>query len=235
MTLTLYFHPLASFCHKVLMALYEHGTPFTGHVVDMMDEDDSASFLSMWPVGKIPVLRDESRDRTLPETTIIIEYLDQHYPGARALLPEDEAKRLDARLWDRLFDLYVQVPMQKVVTDYLRPHGEKDARGVADAEATLATAYDMIERQMDERTWAVGEAFSIADCAAAPALFYAGVVLPFSETHPNVVAYFERLLERPSFKRVLADARPYSTCSPLRTIFRHTSLTGRLCRPDRPD
>ena len=94
-----------------------------------MDEDDSARFLSIWPVGKIPVLRDEGRDRTLPETTIIIEYLDHYYPGARALLPEDEAKRLDARLWDRFFDLYVQVPMQKVVTDCLRPARRKGCTG----------------------------------------------------------------------------------------------------------
>jgi glutathione S-transferase len=216
MTLTLYFHSLASFCQKVLMALYENGTPFTGHVVDLMDEGASAKFLAIWPVGKIPVLRDESRDRTLPETTIIIEYLDRHYPGTHGLLPVDDAQQLDARLWDRFFDLYVQVPMQKIVIDRLRPEGEHDPRGVADAKATLATAYDMIERRMADRTWAVGEAFSIADCAAAPALFYAGVVVPFHGAHPNIASYFERLLERPSFKRTLAEARPYFEMFPLR-------------------
>lgn len=198
------------------MALYENETPFTGHVVDLMDEAVSAKFLSIWPVGKIPVLRDDSRDRTLPETTIIIEYLDQHYPGAQPLLPVDDAKRLDARLWDRFFDLYVQVPMQKVVTDRLRPAEEHDQPGVADAKATLETAYNMIEQQMAEGTWAIGETFSIADCAAAPALFYAGIVLPLQESHPNVAAYFDRLLERPSFKRVLAEAQPYFNMFPLR-------------------
>ena len=209
MALTLYFHPLASFCHKVLIALYENDTPFTGRIVDLMDEGSSARFLAVWPVGKMPVLRDESRDRTIPETTIIIEYLDQLYPGRRPLLPVGEDARLDARLWDRFFDLYVQVPMQKIVIDRLRAEGEHDPRGVAEARDTLRTAYDMLERQLAGKTWAIGEDFTIADCAAAPALFYAGIVAPFSPSHPNVAAYFARLLARPSFKRVIAEARPY--------------------------
>lgn len=209
MTLTLFFHPLASFCHKVLVALYENETPFVGRSVDLMDGEASKHFFDIWPVGKMPVLRDESRDRTIPETTIIIEYLDQHYPGARALLPSDEAERLETRLWDRFFDLYVQVPMQKIVTDRLRPEHEHDAHGVADARAMLGTAYGMIERQVANKTWAIGEDFTMADCAAAPALFFANVVVPFGQRHPNVAAYFERLLQRPSFARTIADARPY--------------------------
>jgi glutathione S-transferase len=209
MTLALYFHPLASFCHKVLLALYENATPFTGHVVDLMDADSRARFFALWPLGKMPVLRDERMDRTLPETTIIIEYLDRHYPGPQALLPEEESERLDARLWDRFFDLHVQAPMQKIVTDRLRPDAEHDPRGVAEARAALGTAYDVIEQRMAHRSWAIGERFSIADCAAAPALFYAGIVAPFSDTHPHVAAYFERLARRPSFERVIAEARPY--------------------------
>lgn len=209
MTLVLYFHPLASFCHKVLMALYENETAFTGEVVDLMDEGSSATYLDMWPIGKIPLLHDTERNRTVPETTIIIEYLERHYPGPRVLLPKDEAACLDARLWDRFFDLYVQVPMQKVVTDRLRPDGEHDPRGVADACSTLTTAYGMIDRQLADKTWAIGETFSIADCAAAPALFYAMTVAPAAATHRNVAAYFERLLGRSSFKRVIDQARPY--------------------------
>jgi glutathione S-transferase len=216
MALAFYYHPLASFCHKVLIALYENETPFTGHVVDLMDQDASAGFLAIWPVGKIPVLRDEARDRTIPETSIIIEYLDRHYPGPRPLLPDGWDERLDARLWDRFFDLYVQVPMQKIVTDRLRPEPERDRRGVAEAREALRTAYDMIERQLAERPWAAGEAFGIADCAAAPALFYAGIVAPFADTHPNTAAYLERLLARPSFTRVLAEARPYFPMFPYR-------------------
>jgi glutathione S-transferase len=209
MALTFYYHPLASFCHKVLLALYESGTPFTPHIVNLMDAGERAGYLELWPVGKIPVLRDDSRDRTIPETSIMIEYLDQHYPGAHPLFPRSEAERLDARLWDRFYDCYVQVPMSKIVTDRLRADGEHDARGVADARASLETAYGMIERQMTNRTWAIGDAFSIADCAAAPALFYAGIVVPFAKEYPRVAAYFERLLGRASFKRVLDEARPY--------------------------
>jgi glutathione S-transferase len=209
MALVLYFHPLASFCHKVLIALYENETPFEGRIVDLMDDAASARFLDLWPVGKIPVLRDESRDQTLPETTIIIEYLERHYPGPRPLLPADEARRLEARLWDRFYDLYVQVPMQKIVTDHFRPEGEHDPRGVADAKATLGVAYGMIERAMADKTWAAGEAFGLADCAAAPALFFADIVAPFSATHPHTAAYFERLVQRVSFKRAIAEAQPY--------------------------
>jgi glutathione S-transferase len=216
MTLELYLHPLASFCHKVLIALYENETPFTPHVVDLMDRSASASFLELWPVGKIPVLRDEAAKLTIPETTIIIEYIHSNYRGSCALFPDDDAQRLDARLWDRFFDCYVQVPMQKIVTDRLRSPGEHDPRGVADAVIALQTAYGMIERRMQDRIWVAGESLSVADCAAAPALFYAGIVAPFSATHPNVAAYFERLVERASFKRVIEQARPYFPLFPFK-------------------
>jgi len=209
MALALYFHPLASFCHKVLIALYENETPFTGHVVNLADRHASAAFLDLWPLGKIPVLRDDDRDRTIPETTIIIEYLDRHYPGADPLLPRQQDERLEARLWDRFFDLYVQVPMSKVVTDRLRPQGEHDPRGVADAKSALGTAYDMIERRMSDRTWVVGERFSLADCAAAPALFYAAIVLPLPASHARLAGYFDRLMGRACVKRTIAEARPY--------------------------
>lgn len=209
MSLTLYLHPLASYCHKVLIALYENGTPFTGEIVDLGNEAASAEFRDMWPVGKIPVLHDGAAGRVIPETSVIIEYLDRHYPGPRPLLPADADERLEARLWDRFFDLYVHAPMQKIVTDRLRPEGAGDANGVAEAKATLATAYGMIERRMAGRTWAGGAAFGIADCAAAPSLFYAGIVAPFADGHPETAAYFERLVARPSFRRVLAEARPY--------------------------
>lgn len=218
MALTLHFHPLASFCHKVLIALYENETPFTARIVDLMDPDESAAFLELWPVGKIPVLRDEARNRTVPETSIIIEYLEQHYPGAKPLLPLDETVRLEARLWDRFYDCYVQVPMQRIVADRLRPENERDARSVADARANLETAYAMIERQMTSRTWATGEDFSIADCAAAPALFYAGIIAPFPASHTNLAGYFERLLDRASVTRTLDEARPWFHMFPFRDV-----------------
>jgi glutathione S-transferase len=207
--LELFYHPLASFCHKVLIGLYENDTPFVPKQVDLMDPVTSAAFVALWPVGKMPVLRDGNSDRVLPETTIILEYLDRHYPGPERLIPLEPERALEARLWDRFFDFYVQIPMQKVVTDRLRAEGERDAKGVADARASLRTAYDVLEQRMKDRTWVVGDAFGLADCAAAPALFYAGVVEPFATSHANVAAYFERLLARRSFSRVLAEARPY--------------------------
>jgi glutathione S-transferase len=226
MSLTLYYHPLASFCHKVLIALYEKGTPFRGEIVDLADSASSAEVLSFWPVGKIPVLRDEARARTVPETSVIIEYLDQHYTGVTQLLPSEAEAALDARLWDRFFDLYVQVPMQKIVVDRLRPAGKRDELGVEEARASLRKAYALAERQLQERTWAAGVAFSLADCAAAPALFYAGIVEPFSQEFPALAAYFERLLARPSVARALVEARPYFSMFPLREAIPARFLEG---------
>jgi glutathione S-transferase len=210
MSLVLYQHPLASFCQKVLVALYENETSFRSVVVDFGNETSRAELFALYPLGKIPVLRDESVRRTVPETSIIIEYLDQNYPGRTPLLPRDEVLRLETRLWDRFFDLHVQEPMQRIVADRLRPAGEKASRGAAEARAALHRAYDMIEARMRGRGgWAVGDAFSMADCAAAPALFYAGIVEPFGSGHAAIAAYFDRLVDRPSFARTLAEARPY--------------------------
>ena len=172
--------------------------------------------LAQWPVGKIPVLYDQRRKQTIPETTIIIEYLAQHYPGPLELVPKEPERAREVRLWDRFFDCYVQVPMAKVVVDRLRPAGQNDAFGVQEAITMLSTAYDTLERQLRPGAWVVGETLTMADCAAAPALFYAQIVLPFGAQHPAVSAYFERLYERPSFKRVLDEAKPYFRFFPLR-------------------
>lgn len=209
MSLTFYYHPLASFCWKVQIALYENRTLFTGEIVNLGDKQSSARFFDLWPVGKMPVLRDDARDRTVPETTIIIEYLDRYYPGEQKLLPDDEERRLDARLWDRLFDLYIQQPMQRIVAQQLRAEGDRDPLAVPESTATLQMAYGMLEKQMATRTWAVGEEFSLADCAAFPGLFYADTLVSFTKTYPKAAAYFERLLQRPSVQRVLEEARPY--------------------------
>ena len=208
MSLTLYFHPLPSFCMKVLIALYENDTPFTPHVVDLMDETAAANLKKMWPIGKFPVLRDDARDQTIPETSIIIEYLDQHYPGQTRFIPADKTLALQSRLQDRFYDLYVQLPMQEIVGDRLRPADKKDPFGVAQAKERLAGVYEMIERDMAQKTWALGDDFTIADCAAAPALFYANKVLPL-EGHKNVAAYLERLTQRASYARALKEAEPY--------------------------
>lgn len=209
MALTLHMHPLASYCHKVLIALYENATPFTPRIVDLGDPKARAEFVALWPTGKIPLLQDTTRACIVPETSIIIEYLDRHYPGPQPLLPSDPDARLEARLWDRLFDAYVMTPVQDIVADRLRPESQRDPQTVSAATTTLHMAYDMIERHLESRQWLAGNAFSIADCAAAPALFYAGIFVPFAPAHPNLSAYFERLLERPSVARTIDEARPY--------------------------
>jgi glutathione S-transferase len=207
--LKLYFHPLSSYCWKALVGLYENATPFEPHVVDLGDPTANAAFKKIWPIGKFPVLRDDARDKTIPEATIIIEYLARHFPGKVQLVPADGERALETRLEDRFYDLYVHEPMQKIVGDRLRPAGRKDPQGVEQARAQLATSFGMIERAMSTTAWAMGDAFTLADCAAAPALYYANRVQPFTETHPNVAAYLGRLMERPSFARVFEEARPY--------------------------
>jgi glutathione S-transferase len=209
MSLQLYFHPFASFCQKVLIAFYENDIPFDPHIVDLGDEKSRAEFEAIWPIGKIPVLRDEAAGRTIPESSIIIEYLAQYYPGGASLVPVDAELALLTRTWDRFYDHYVELPMQKIVTDRLRPQGRHDTHGVEESKALLETAYRVLEQEMENRTWAIGEVFTMADCAAAPALFYADLVLPFDDKHQNLKAYFQRLLERPSFVRVLEEAKPY--------------------------
>jgi len=209
MSLTLYFHPLSSFCQKALIALYENDTPFAPHLVDLGDEASRAAFLKIWPIGKFPVLRDEARDRVIPESSIIIEYLAQHYPGRTRLVPEDADVARQMRMRDRFYDLYVSEPMQKIVGDRRRPPGQQDPYGVEQAKSRLQTAYGMIDEDMAAKTWTIGDAFSMADCAAAPALFYANLVMPFGDTHKNIAAYFGRLMERLSFARAVEEAKPY--------------------------
>jgi glutathione S-transferase len=214
MALTLHFHPLASYCHKVLIALYENDTPFKSNMVDLSSESERAALLKLWPIGKFPVLRDDARDQTVPESTVIIEYLDSHYPGPVRFIPAEVDRARETRLRDRFFDLYVHEPMQKIVGDRLRPEGSKDPHGVEEARTRLRTSYGMIEREMAARAYAMGEEFGLADCAAAPALFYANEVMPFGEGHPNVAAYFGRLKSRPSYARVLKEAEPYFAMFP---------------------
>jgi glutathione S-transferase len=214
MSLTLYYHPLSSFCWKALIALYENDTPFTPRLVNLGDAADRAAFTKLWPIGKFPVLRDDARDRTIPESTIIIEYLAQHYPGRTKLVPGDAELARETRARDRFFDLYVHLPMQAIVGDRLRPPGQKDPLGVEQARARLATALGVVEQEMAARSWATGEAFTMADCAAAPALYYANLVMPFGASYPNVTRYCERLAARPCFARTLKEAEPYSAMFP---------------------
>jgi glutathione S-transferase len=208
MSLILYAHPLSAFCWKALIALYETKLPFTFELVDFGDSGSRERFLAMWPIGKFPVLRDVARDLMVPEASLIVEYVDQ-LAGGHGLVPADPDQAREVRLWDRFHDLYVAQPMQKAITDGLRPEGQRDLLGVEQAEAQIRTAYAVAEAAMARRTWAAGERFTMADCAAAPALYYADWVIPLGAQHPALAAYLARLKARPSFARALAEAEPY--------------------------
>lgn len=207
--LVLHYHPLSSYCHKVLIGLYEKGLAFEPRLVELGSPEGRSAFAALWPTAKIPLLENRAAARVIPETTIQLEYLDRLSSVAAPLFPADRAARLEARLWDRLFDQYVMTPMQRIVADRLRPETEGHAPTVAEAHATLDMAYAMAQRQLASNAWAAGASFSVADCAAAPALFYAHVLHPFGAEHADLAAYFERLLARPSVRRVLDEARPW--------------------------
>ena len=214
MSLTFHFHPLSSFCQKALIALYENDTPFTPQIVHLGETTSRAAFTKLWPIGKMPVLRDEARDRTVAEASVIIEYLALHYPGKTQLIPADPELAWQTRLSDRFHDLYVNELVGKIVTDRLRPADRHDPQGVEQARALLQTALGMIDREMATRQWAIGDAFTLADCAAAPALFYANLVTPFGESHKNAAAYLARLQTRRSYARAAKEAEPYLSLFP---------------------
>ncbi len=209
MSLTLHLHPLSSYCHKVLIGLYEKGIAFEPRMVNLGDPQERQSYAELWPTAKIPLLEDHAAGRVVPETSIMLEYLDRLHPGAPALFPADPEQQMQARLWDRLFDQYVMTPMQRIVADRLRPEGQRDETSVREARQLLDMAYDMAERQLAIHPWAAGPAFTVADCAAAPSLFYAHILQPFGPQHLALAAYFERLLQRGSVQRVLEEARPW--------------------------
>lgn len=215
MTLKLCYHPLASYCHKVLIALYEHDIAFEPILIDLGDEKSSAEFRALWPLAKFPVLRDEARNCTVAESTVIIEYLDAYHPVGTPFVPAHGDLAWQTRMWDRFYDLYIQEPMQKIVGDRLRPAGRTDPFGLEQAIGQLGRSYTMIETRVKSNSWAMGDTFTLADCAAAPALFYANTVVPLSAEHENTRAYLDRLMARPSFARVLDEAQPYFGLFPM--------------------
>jgi glutathione S-transferase len=212
MTLTLHAHPLSSYCWKALIALYENETPFTFHELNPMDPEAHAAFAALWPIAKMPVLEDDGR--VVAETSIIIEHLGLHHPGPVRLIPEDPDAALEVRLLDRIFDNYVMTPMSRIVFERFRADGHRDPGAVESAHALIATARFWLEERLDGRTWAAGEHFSLADCAAAPSLHYAEKVQPTDGRFPVLAAYLDRLESRPSFARVLEEAEPYAHMFP---------------------
>ena len=210
----LYGHPFSAYCQKALIPLYENGTPFENLTIPFgVDDPILTEHARLWPLKKIPILVDDGR--TIVEASIIVEHLDLHHPGRVRMLPEDRRAALDVRMMDRFFDNYVADPMQKIVLDVLRPEQSRDPRGVADARRLLDTAYEWLDERMKGREWASGDSFSLADCAAAPSLFYADWAHPIGEKLGNARAYRRRLLARPSFARAVDEARPYRPNFPL--------------------
>lgn len=212
MTLQLYAHPFSSYCQKVLIALYENETPFSWRMVEYGNEAIAAEFAALWPIERMPVLRDG--DSTVIESSIVIEYLGARYPGPVQLIPSDANAALETRFLDRVFDNYVMTPMQKIVFDRIRGEEDRDAYGVDQARQLLDRAYAWLDGALSQRTWAIGEAFTLADCAAAPSLFYADWVHPIADRFATLRGYRARLLARPSVARAVEEARPYRVLFP---------------------
>lgn len=208
--LVLHAHPFSSYCQKAAIAFYEKGVAFELKLV--ADQDDWAALAEIWPIKRFPLLT--VGDRQVPEASIIIEFLEQMHPEP-ALIPADPRAALDVRMMDRIFDNYVMEPMQKIVGDALRPEGGKDAVGVERAHALLETSYAWLETRLAGKTWACGEEFTLADCAAGPSLFYADWVHAIPESCPNLRAYRARLNARPSMARAIDEARQYRAFFPL--------------------
>jgi glutathione S-transferase len=211
MSIKLYAHPFSSYCQKVLIALYENAIPFELRMLG--DPQAAAELAALWPLKRFPVLVDEGR--TVLEASIIIEHLGLHHPGPVRLIPQDPGAALGVRMMDRFFDNYIMTPQGRIVFDSLRAAADRDRLGVAEARSMLDTAYGWLDHTMAEREWAAGDAFSLADCAAAPALLYADWTHPIGAAFANVHAYRRRLLQRPSFARAVDEARPYRPLFPL--------------------
>ena len=211
MPLTLYAHPFSSYCQKVLVALWENDIPFAYRHLE--EPGAGEELATLWPVGKFPVLVDDGR--TIVESSIIIEHLDLHHRGAVRLLPDDREAALEVRFMDRFFDQYVMTAMQKPVSEALKAEGGRKDEAMAEARQALDTAYAWLEQRLSGRTWAAGEHFTMADCAAAPSLFYADWVHRIGSGFPRLRDYRSRLLARPSFARAVDEGRPYRSYFPL--------------------
>ncbi len=209
----LYAHPFSSYCQKALVALYENGTEFSYRHLDDADGAALRELGTLWPIKRFPILVDD--EAVVIEASCIVEHIDLHHPGPVPMLPRDPRAALEVRMLDRFFDNYVSTPQQKIVFDALREAGSRDAHGVREARALLDTAYAWLEQHLEGRTWAAGESFSLADCAAAPFLFYADWTHAIDVSFRRVRGYRARLLARPSFARCVDEARPFRHFFPL--------------------
>jgi len=213
MTLQLFAHPFSSYCQKALIALYENDIAFDFRMLSPDEPANGEAFARLWPIKRFPILVDG--DRTILEATSIIEHLQARYPGPARLIPDDRDLAVEVRMLDRVFDNYVMTPQGKCVFNSIRAEADRDPYGVREAHDMLDTIYAWLDRRMAGREWAVGEAFSLADCAAAPSLFYADWTYAIPQALKNLHAYRARLLARPSFARAVDGGRPYRHFFPL--------------------
>ena len=213
MSLQLFGHPFSSYTMKALIALYENATPFEFRILDPDHPENGAELARRWPIARFPLLVDGGT--TVFETSAIIEHLTAFHPGPVPLIPADARTAVPVRMLDRVFDNHVMGPMQSIVFDARRPEDARDAYGVAEARVALDTIYAWLDEALAGRHWAAGDAFTLADAAAAPALFYADWAHPIGEGRATLKAYRARLLARPSFARCIDDARPYRRFFPL--------------------
>lgn len=215
MSLTLYYHPLASFCYKPLIALYEAGIDFEPVVVDLGEERSREAFWQVWPFRKFPVLVDAASGDTVGESATVVEYLERFSPSGSSMLAGDPRNAWRARMWDRIFDDELHLPMQRIVLDSLRPDGAHDEFGNTQAIGQIERTYGILEDRLPAEGWMVDGAFGLAECSAAPALFWANTVHPLGDRYPVVKGYLQRVKDRPSVARVLSEAAPYFHMFPL--------------------
>lgn len=210
--LELFGHPFSSYTWKALIALYENEVPFSFRMIDPDHPDNVQRIQALSPQGKFPVLVDG--DRVISESSIIIEYLQLYYPGPATLLPTAQDEALNVRKLDRFFDNYVMAPTQIIVSDFMREPGHRDALSVASARNMLQRTYSWMDKYLPDVNYACGDTFTLADCAAAPSLFYADWVEPIAGELSHLRQYRAQLLARPSVKRCVDDARPFRSIFP---------------------
>ncbi|WP_138380640.1 glutathione S-transferase family protein [Luteithermobacter gelatinilyticus] len=202
----LYYNPISSYCQKVLIAFYEKGLSFDPQTVDLRDKLAAANYRKVHPLGKLPLLIT-NQGRKIPESSIIIDYLDANYLTGCRLIPSDLEMARNARLKDRMYDLYLNDPTTTLLFELQKSPDKRDPTILLKSRETLNIMYDQMDRDLHDHSWANGQDFSLADCAAAPALFYAQRVHPFTH-HPEIKAYFSRLMGRPSLQKVMGQAEP---------------------------
>jgi glutathione S-transferase len=213
MKLTLYGHPFSSYTQKALIALYENELPFEFKIIGPEEPENFDRLKRAWPLAKFPLL--DAHGTSVFEATSIIEYVQVKHPGPVRLIPDDVDAAIDTRMLDRVFDNYVMTPMNAIVRNALRTPENRHALSVTEARSQLDTIYAWLDERMASRKWAIGDTFTLADCAAAPSLFYADWAHPIQPSHAHLRRYRERLLGRPSYERANNEARPYRHYFPL--------------------